>query len=114
MLINNAGVATGGALEYEDIAQWQWVIDINVLGRVGMTRAFVPMMKALGKGSMINIAAQSGITLLSFMGSYNASKAAVLSFFESMFIGLAKEGIAVSMVCPAWGARARGKTPQAF
>ncbi|MFT4940676.1 MAG: NAD(P)-dependent dehydrogenase (short-subunit alcohol dehydrogenase family) [Paraglaciecola sp.] len=102
ILINNAGVATGGALEFEDIEQWQWVIDINVLGMVRMTRAFVPMMKAQDKATIINIASQAGITPISFMGSYNASKAAVVSFSETMHIELAKDNIQVSVVCPSF------------
>jgi NAD(P)-dependent dehydrogenase (short-subunit alcohol dehydrogenase family) len=102
ILINNAGVATGGALEYEDIEQWQWVMNINVLGMVRMTRAFVTMMKAQQKATIINIASQAGITPISFMGSYNASKAAVVSFSETMHIELAKDNIQVSVVCPSF------------
>ena len=40
VLVNNAGVATGGKLEFEDIDIWQWVLDINLLGLVRMTKAF--------------------------------------------------------------------------
>jgi NAD(P)-dependent dehydrogenase (short-subunit alcohol dehydrogenase family) len=102
ILVNNAGVATGGALEFEDIDQWKWVMDINVIGMVRMTRAFVPMMKAQKRGTIINIASQAGITPISFMGSYNASKAAVVSFSETMHIELAKDNIQVSVVCPSF------------
>jgi NAD(P)-dependent dehydrogenase (short-subunit alcohol dehydrogenase family) len=102
ILINNAGVATGGVLEFEDIDQWQWVMNINVLGMVRMTPAFAPMMKAQKKASIINIASQAGITPISFMGSYNASKAAVVSFSETMHIELAKDNIQVSVVCPSF------------
>jgi NAD(P)-dependent dehydrogenase (short-subunit alcohol dehydrogenase family) len=102
ILINNAGVATGGALEFEDIEQWQWVMEINLLGMVRMTRAFVSMMKAQDKACIVNIASQAGITPISFMGSYNASKAAVVSFSETMHIELAKDNIQVSVVCPSF------------
>lgn len=99
-LINNAGVATAGALEYEDMEQWQWVMNINLLGMVRMTRALVPLMKA--KASIINIASQAGITPIQFMGSYNAGKAAVVSFSETMHLELANKGIHVCVACPSF------------
>jgi NAD(P)-dependent dehydrogenase (short-subunit alcohol dehydrogenase family) len=102
VLVNNAGVATGGALEFEDIEQWQWVLDINLLGMVRMCRAFVPLMKAQGSGNIVNIASQAGITPAPMMGSYNVSKAAVVSFSETMHLELADSGIHVSVACPGF------------
>ncbi|TRY31276.1 SDR family oxidoreductase [Aliiglaciecola sp. M165] len=100
VLVNNAGVATGGALEFEDIDQWQWVMNINLLGMVRMTRACVPLMQPGAK--IINIASQAGITPIPLMGSYNASKAAVVSFSETMHLELAHQGIHVSVACPSF------------
>ena len=102
VLVNNAGVATGGALEFEDIEQWEWVININVLGMVRMCRAFVPMMKQQGAGKIVNIASQAGITPAPLMGSYNASKAAVVSFSETMHLELTHDNIHVSVACPGF------------
>ncbi|WP_339724506.1 SDR family oxidoreductase [uncultured Paraglaciecola sp.] len=102
VLVNNAGVATGGALEFEDIEQWEWVLNINVLGMVRMCRAFVPMMKKQGGGKIVNIASQAGITPAPLMGSYNASKAAVVSFSETMHLELADDNIHVSVACPGF------------
>jgi NAD(P)-dependent dehydrogenase (short-subunit alcohol dehydrogenase family) len=102
VLVNNAGVATGGALEFEDIEQWEWVININVLGMVRMCRAFVPFMKQQGGGKIVNIASQAGITPAPFMGSYNVSKAAVVSFSETMHLELADSNIQVSVACPGF------------
>ncbi len=104
VLINNAGVATAGTLEYESIEQWQWVIDINVLGHVRMTKAFVPLMKANNSAdkAIINIASQAGITTAPGMGSYSVSKAAIVSFSETIYLELASSGIHVSAVCPAF------------
>ena len=102
VLINNAGVATGGALEFEDLEQWQWVIDINVLGMVRMCRALVPWMKQQGGGNIVNIASQAGITPAPFMASYNVSKAAVVSFSETMHLELMDDNIHVSVACPGF------------
>ncbi|MGO4890755.1 SDR family oxidoreductase [Flavobacterium sp. W21_SRS_FM6] len=102
VLINNAGVATGGALEYEDIEQWQWVLNINLLGLVRMTQTFSPLLAQQQQSQIINIASQAGITPIPYMGSYNASKAAVVSFSETMHLEMAKRGIKVSVVCPSF------------
>ncbi|GAC17415.1 SDR family oxidoreductase [Paraglaciecola arctica] len=102
VLVNNAGVATGGALEFEDIEQWEWVLNINVLGMVRMCRTFVPMMKQQSAGKIVNIASQAGITPAPLMGSYNASKAAVVSFSETMHLELADDNIHVSVACPGF------------
>lgn len=102
VLVNNAGVATGGALEFEDIEQWQWVININVFGMVRMCRAFIPLMKQHGGGKIVNIASQAGITPAPLMGSYNASKAAVVSFSETMHLELTHDNIHVSVACPGF------------
>ena len=102
ILINNAGVATGGALAFEDIEQWQWVLNINLLGMVRMTQAFAPLLAMQKNTHLINIASQAGITPIPYMASYNASKAAVVSFSETMHLELAKDGIHVSVVCPSF------------
>lgn len=100
ILINNAGVATGGALEFEDLEQWSWVLNINLLGMVRMTRACVPLMHQ--GAQIINIASQAGITPIPLMGSYNASKAAVVSFSETMHLELSHKDIHVSVACPSF------------
>lgn len=104
LLVNNAGVATAGMLEFESMEQWQWVLDINVLGHVRMTKAFLPLLKVseAADKSIINIASQAGLTPAPGMGSYSVSKAAMISYSETAYLELAHEGIHVSVVCPAF------------
>ncbi|XOV81252.1 MAG: SDR family oxidoreductase [Aestuariibacter sp.] len=102
LLVNNAGVATAGSLQEEDIEQWRWVLDINVLGVVRMARAFVPIMQKQGGGYLLNVASQAGITPAPLMASYSASKAAVVSFSETMKLELVDENIGVSVLCPGF------------
>lgn len=106
VLVNNAGVATAGSLEFEDIEQWQWVMNINLIGMVRMTKSFAPMLRPVSDNartpSIVNIASQAGITPIPMMASYNASKAAVVSFSETMHLELAREGIHVSVACPSF------------
>ena len=102
LLINNAGVATAGSLLEEDIEQWAWVLDINVLGAVRMTRAFFPLLKNESGGYLLNVASQAGITAAPCMASYNVSKAAVVSFSETMKLELIDHNINVSVLCPGF------------
>ena len=59
-------------------------------------------MAQTGGGYIINIASQAGITPIPIMGSYNASKAAVVSFSETMHLELADKQIHVSVACPSF------------
>lgn len=102
IVINNAGVASGGSLEGESIEQWQWILDINLLGMVRVSQTFYPDFKAQGHGYFINIASQAALTPIPFMSSYNAVKAAVVSFSETMKLELAIDNIDVSVVCPSF------------
>lgn len=102
IIINNAGVASGGSLKGETIEQWQWVLNINLLGMVRVSQAFYPDFKAQGHGYFINIASQAGLTPIPFMNSYNAVKSAVVGLSETMKLELAFDNIDVSVVCPSF------------
>ncbi|MCH2191632.1 MAG: SDR family oxidoreductase [Gammaproteobacteria bacterium] len=104
MLINNAGVATAGQLEFESMEQWQWVLDINLLGHVRMTKGMLPLLRKSKNASrdIVNIASQAGLTAAPGMGSYCVSKASMVSLSETSHLELAPEGIHVSVVCPAF------------
>jgi len=102
LLVNNAGVAGGGRLELCPVEDWQWIFDINLFGIVRGTRAFVPMMKAQGSGRVVNTASLAGLVHPPGMGSYNAVKAAVVAFSETMAHELAPYGIGCTAVCPSY------------
>jgi NAD(P)-dependent dehydrogenase (short-subunit alcohol dehydrogenase family) len=102
IVINNAGVATGGSLLGESVEQWQWVFDINLLGMVRVSQTFLPVFKQQGSGYFINIASQAGLTPIPYMNSYNAVKAAVVGLSETMKLELAPSNIDVSVVCPSF------------
>lgn len=101
VLINNAGVASYGAIHKEPMSSWQKLLDINVLGVVRGCKAFVPAMKAQGGGHIVNIASIAGITCTPMMSSYNVSKAAVIGLSETLRWELKKSRIGVTVVCPS-------------
>ncbi|MGO4450096.1 SDR family oxidoreductase [Phyllobacterium sp. TAF24] len=102
VVFNNAGVGTAGALASETIEQWQWVLDINLLGVVRGCQAFAPVFKAQGKGHFVNTASMAGLVHPPMMGSYNAVKAAVVAFSETLRVELAPNNIGVTVVCPSF------------
>lgn len=102
VLVNNAGVAGGGRIDVDRIEEWQRLIDINLLGVVRGTKTFVPMMKAAGAGTIVNIASLAGLVHPAGMGSYNATKAAVVAFTETIGHELAGHGITAHAVCPGF------------
>ncbi len=102
LLFNNAGVAGGGRVDVAGLDEWQWITEINLFGVVRGTRAFVPMMKRQGSGTIVNTASLAGLVHPAGMGSYNAVKAAVVAFSETMGHELAEYGINVSVVCPSY------------
>ncbi|MCY7295584.1 SDR family oxidoreductase [Alteromonas sp. a30] len=102
VVVNNAGVATGGSIADEPMPQWQWVFEINLFGMVRMTQVFAPIFQQQGRGYFLNVASQAGLTPMPLMGSYCAVKSAVVSFSESMRLELVDDNIGVSVLCPAF------------
>lgn len=102
VMVNNAGVAAVGLFEGISEDDWQWLLDINLLGVVRGCRAAVTAMKRQGHGHIVNIASMAGLTPPPGMSSYNAVKAAVVSLSESLYSELAPLNIQVTLVCPSF------------
>jgi NAD(P)-dependent dehydrogenase (short-subunit alcohol dehydrogenase family) len=102
VVVNNAGVAVSGGIDEVSLADWQWIVDINLMGVVRGCRAFVPMLKRQGGGQLVNIASLAGLVSPPLTSAYCATKAAVVAISESLRLELAGDGIAVSVVCPAF------------
>lgn len=118
VLVNNAGVASGGRFELVSMEDWQWVLDINVLGVVRGCRAFVPGFKRQGSGTIVNVASLAALTNLPAMSSYNVSKTAVLALSQTLRHELAPYGVSTTVVCPGFvrtnlGATLRSPDPEA-
>lgn len=101
-LFNNAGVAAGGRIELSEMDQWQWIVDINLLGVARGCRTFTPMLKEQGSGHIINTASAAGLIHPPRMSEYNAVKAGVVALSETLFHELKPFGVTVSVVCPTF------------
>lgn len=101
VLVNNAGVATAGTVAESPIRQWQWVLDINLLGCVRGCRAVIPLMRAQKSGHIVNIASFAGIANPPALASYSAAKAAVISLSETLRFELYPD-VGISVACPSF------------
>jgi NAD(P)-dependent dehydrogenase (short-subunit alcohol dehydrogenase family) len=101
IVCNNAGIAVLGPMVQATTADWQLTFDINFWGVVHGVQAFVPrMLEAEQGGHVVNTASMAGLTGMSWLGVYCASKFAVVGLTESLSRELRGTGIGVSLLCP--------------
>ena len=98
-LVNNAGVAIGGPLEFVPAALLRRQFEVNVIGLHAVTAAFLPLIRR-GHGRIVNIGSISGKIASPFIGPYTASKHAVEGLTDSLRLELAPEGIHVAVIEP--------------
>lgn len=102
-LVNNAGVAVPGPLEYLPVEQFRDQLEVNVTGVLSLTQAFLPLLKPADgapAGRIVNISSVSGATAFPFLGAYAAAKFALEAMSDAMRRELGVYGIAVSVVQP--------------
>jgi len=101
VLCNNAGVAVLGPPERVAMADWEWILQVNVLGLVRGVRAFVPAMVARGSGHVVNTASVAGTWAYTWDAApYITSKFAAYGFSEALARTLRPQGIGVTVLCP--------------
>jgi NAD(P)-dependent dehydrogenase (short-subunit alcohol dehydrogenase family) len=98
-LVNNAGVAVGGPVELVPIDKWRRQLEVNVLGQVAVTQAFLPLLRK-ARGRIVNISSNSGGQAGPYMGPYCSSKFALEAITDALRVELRTFGIAVSAVEP--------------
>lgn len=103
LVVACAGVSTGTLTEHaEDIEDFQQVMNINLLGVVKTFQPFIAAMREAGHGSLVGIASVAGFRGLPGSGAYSASKAALISYLESLRVELHGSGIKVITICPGY------------
>ena len=98
-LVNNAGVAVGGPLEYLAEERWRWQLEVNVFGQIAVTKAFLELLRE-GRGRVVFIGSISGRFASPLMGPYAASKYAIEGIAEALRGELHPAGIEVVLVEP--------------
>ena len=107
-VFNNAGVGAGGLVWESSVADWEWVLGVNVWGVIHGVRLFTPMMLAAAakdpayRGHIVNTASMAGLLTPPNMGVYNVSKHAVVSLTETLYqdLALVTDQIGASLLCP--------------
>jgi NAD(P)-dependent dehydrogenase (short-subunit alcohol dehydrogenase family) len=100
-LINNAGVASSGDIDDLPLKDFQWTVDVNLMGVVKGCYFFAPLLKKQG-GYIVNVASMAGLLHVPGMSAYNVSKAAVVALSETLCAELESYGVKVSVLCPAF------------
>ena len=102
-LVNNAGIAVGGPLEVMPIDALRRVMEVNVVGLVAVTQAFLALVRRGHRGRpgrIVNMGSASGRLAGPFVGPYSASKFAVEALTDSLRVELRAEGIEVVLIEP--------------
>jgi NAD(P)-dependent dehydrogenase (short-subunit alcohol dehydrogenase family) len=105
LLFNNAGVGAGGLVWENTVADWDWVLGVNLWSVIHGIRLFTPRMLAGGEAChIVNTASVAGLLSAPLMGVYNVSKHAVVTLSETLYhdLRLAQAPIGVTVLCPAF------------
>lgn len=102
VLHNNAGVVVGGPVDELSLADWEWVLGVDLWSVIYGIKAFVPIMKAQNEGHVVNTASTAGVMAAPSIGPYNVAKFGVVAVTETLQRELVIAGSAVraTVLCP--------------
>jgi NAD(P)-dependent dehydrogenase (short-subunit alcohol dehydrogenase family) len=98
-LVNNAGIAIGGPLEFLPVDRLRKQLEVNVIGAVAVSQAFLPQLRA-HRGRLVFVGSVSGRFAAPFVAPYSASKFALRAIADAFRIELAPSGIRVALIEP--------------
>lgn len=102
ILVNNAGGTCKKPIEEMTVEDFRGVFDVHVTGAFAMTRAFLPQIKASGRGSVLFTASMSSFLGIPNVTGYSASKSAYVGMVRALATELAPKGVRVNGVAPGW------------
>ena len=105
LLCNNAGVGAGTSIWESTMADWEWVMGVNLWGVIHGVRVFVPIMLAQDTAShIVNTASMAGLISGPGLGVYRVTKHGVVTLSETLYHELAQRGakVKVSVLCPGY------------
>lgn len=100
ILVNNAGVAYYGPTEKMTDAQWDWLLGINLLAPIQITRELLPTLLARGEAHILNMCSVSGLVAGGRFNAYHVSKFGLIGFTEALRAEFGRRGIGVTALCP--------------
>ncbi len=98
-LVNNAGIAVNGPLEFLPIDLLRKQLEVNLIGQVAVTQAFLPLLRR-ATGRIVNIGSLAGLVSTPFNGPYSMSKYGMEAFTDALRVELMRWGLQVALVEP--------------
>ena len=102
VLINNAGIASGGPMIETTMEEWRKLLEVDLLSVVRGCRLFLPGMLAAGKGQILSTASFAGLAGAPGIMTYGVAKAAVVALSEQLRAEVFDKGILVGVICPSF------------
>lgn len=100
ILVNNAGVAYYGPTHSMTAAQWDWLMKINLLAPIQITRELLPVLLERPDAHILNVCSISGLVAGGRFAAYHTSKFGLIGFTEAIRAEYGRRGLGVSALCP--------------
>jgi 3-oxoacyl-[acyl-carrier protein] reductase len=100
ILVNNAGVAFYGPTDKMTAAQWEWLLGINLLAAIQITREVLPTLLLRPEGHILNVCSIAGLVAGPRSAAYHVSKFGLVGFTESLRAEYSRRGLGVTALCP--------------
>ena len=99
---NNAGVVRAGRMEELTVADWEWVLDVDLWSVIHGVKIFLPLIREAGEGHVVNTASSAGLQASPDIGPYNVAKFGVVALTETLQMELQADEspIGASVLCP--------------
>jgi short-subunit dehydrogenase len=103
LVIANAGISHGTLTEHaEDAEVFRQILEVNVLGMANTFQPFLAAMRREGRGILVGVASVAGFRGMPGAGAYSASKAAAITYLESLRVEMRGTGVRVVTICPGY------------
>lgn len=100
LLVNNAGVVSAGPLSDQDDETWRRMLEVNLLAPMSVTRTLLPLLRASGRGRVVNVGSLFGDIAFPCFAAYSASKFGLRGWSEALRRELAGQGVTVTYCAP--------------